>query len=93
MHLPVDHGKASIKWLPAQNQSFTFASLTGLPASVFTTPKVTAGEITTTDNNQNNGPDIAYPYQVCVLYGGQPCCTPPLKSPIGGNGNPTVINK
>ncbi|HJR14037.1 MAG TPA: hypothetical protein VJ833_09095 [Rhodanobacteraceae bacterium] len=92
-HLPVDHGKAPINWLPAKDQSFTFASLTGLPTSVFAAPTVTDGEITTSDNNQNNGPEIAYPYQVCVSYGRQTYCTPPLKSPTSGNGNPTVNNR
>ncbi|HKT41636.1 MAG TPA: hypothetical protein VJQ86_04695 [Rhodanobacteraceae bacterium] len=92
-HLPVDHGSAPINWLPAKNQSFTFASLTGLPTSVFTTPTVTDGEITTTDNNQNNGPETVYPYTLCVSYGNpsQTCCT---GSGTGGNpGDPTVNNK
>lgn len=93
-HLPVDRGSAPINWLPAENQSFTFASLNGLPPSIFGTPDVTDGEITVTDNNQNNGPEIVYPYSVCVSYGRNPshtCCTG--SGSEGNPGDPTVNNK
>lgn len=91
-HLPVDHGKAPINWLPAEHQGFTFASLSGLPTSIFTTPVVTDGEITVTDDNQNNGPEITYPYKVCVSYGGKTYCNP-ATDPTGGEGDPSINNK
>ncbi|TAN08719.1 MAG: hypothetical protein EPN38_02020 [Rhodanobacteraceae bacterium] len=91
-HAPMNRGKDSINWKPAAHQSFTFASLTGLPNPPFSTPTVTDDLITVSDDNQNNGPEIAYPYKLCVKYNNQTYCTPD-PNPKTGNGNPTVINK
>lgn len=92
VHQPMNRGNDSINWKPAANQTFTFASLTGLPNPPFSTPSVSDGEVTISDNNQNNGPEVAYPYTLCVEFNGQTYCTGPV-NPTGGNGNPTVNNK
>jgi hypothetical protein len=91
VHQPMNPGNDSINWKPAANQSFTFSSLTGLPNPPFSALSVSANEITASDNNQNNGPEIAYPYTLCVEFNGHTYCTGP--GTTGGNGNPTVNNK
>lgn len=69
-HVPVDRGNASINWVPAAQQNFTFVSLSGLPNPPFTAPTVTNNQITVTDNNRNNGPDVYYPYTLVVTLNG-----------------------
>jgi hypothetical protein len=91
-HQSMNRGNDSINWKPAAHQSFTFASLTGLPNPPFTTPNVTDDEITVSDNNQNNGSAIEYPYTVCVSQNGETYCSGG-PNPKTGNGNPTVKNK
>jgi hypothetical protein len=90
----MDRGEAPINWVPAAGQSFTFASLSGLPTSVFSNLTITSSEITVNDDNKNTGRnEIPYPYTLCVSYG-NPSKTYCTGSGSGGNpGDPTVNNK
>lgn len=92
-HVPVDRGNASINWVPAPHQSFTFDSLSKLTDPPFKLPPtISDSEITVDDDNQNKGSEIAYPYKLCVKYNNHIYCTPP-PNPKTGNGSPTINNK
>lgn len=66
----VNNGNQTIKWERANNQTFTFVSLSGLPNPPFSNLSVSASEVSVTDNNQNNGPDQYYAYTIVVSQNG-----------------------
>ena len=88
---PVNRGNEEINWVPAQNQTFAFQSLTIQDnPPCFGTPDVTAQEISVSDENDaTSGP---YPYTIVVTYNGQSYSS--AGAGIGGNpGDPTIQNK
>lgn len=90
----VNNGNQTVKWERASNQTFTFASLTGLPTPPFGTPSVSDSEITITDNNQNNGPEVYYPYTIVVNYNGQQYSSAPSRpNPTAQSTGPTIGNR
>ncbi|MEO5621910.1 MAG: hypothetical protein ABJB02_05905 [Dokdonella sp.] len=92
VHQSVNHGNQTLIWVPFANENFAFVSLTGLPNPPFSNPAVSASKITVTDNNQNNGPEVVYPYTIVVSANGTSYSSAKA-SPILGNGNPTINNK
>ncbi|MHB8448498.1 MAG: hypothetical protein ACYC7G_06440 [Rudaea sp.] len=88
----VNRGNQTIKWERASNQTFTFTSLSGLPNPPFSNLSVSGSEISVVDNNQNNGPDVYYPYTIVVTLNGVQ-----YSSAVGGitdqSTGPTVKNK
>lgn len=88
----VNNGNQTIKWERANNQTFTFTSLSSLPNPPFGQPSISDSEITITDNNQNNGPDQYYPYTIVVTQNGVQ-----YSSAAGGitaqSTGPTIKNK
>lgn len=91
----VNHGNETIKWEPAANQDFTFESLSFKDnPSCFGAPSVATGEITVTDNNQNTGPEVGYPYTIVVKApNGQTYSSHKTKNPGTDDGAPTIKNK
>ena len=63
---------ATVTWVPAAGQTFTFKSLSGLPSPPFGTPSCTATQITVNDTPPApGGPAITYPYTIIVESGGK----------------------
>ncbi len=88
----VNPGNGTIKWERANNQTFTFASLSWLPNPPFGTPSVSDSEITVTDNNP--GVNTYYPYVIVVNYNGQPYSSAPSRpNPTAQNSGPSIHNK
>lgn len=88
----VNQGNQTIEWKPANNQSFTFFSLSidGNP-SCFGTPNVSNGEITVTDDNP--GTDTYYPYTIVVTSSGVPYSSAPSRpNPTAQNSGPNIHN-
>lgn len=87
----VDNGNQTVKWERANNQTFTFASLSGLPNPPFgTPPTVSDSEITISDDNTSAA---AYGYTIVVNYNGQQYSTLPSQpNPRDQNNNGPVIN-
>lgn len=87
----INQGNETINWEQAQNQTFTFTSLSfpGNPAC-FGTPNVTASQISVTDNNNAASGD--YPYIIVVTLNGQ---TYSSSAPgiAGGGSDPMIKNK
>jgi len=88
----VNSGNQTIKWERANNQTFTFTSLSGLPNPPFSNLSVSDSEITITDNNRSAA---AYGYTIVVTYGGQQYSTAPSRpNPREqSNGGPVINNK
>lgn len=88
----VNQGNQTIKWKPANNQTFTFSSLSidGNP-SCFGTPSVSDSEISVTDNN--TGTDTYYAYTVIVTYNNKQYSSAPSKpNPTAQSSGPTIHN-
>lgn len=86
----INHGNDTIYWEQAQNQTFTFTSLSfpGNPPC-FGTPDVTPSQISVTDDNEVSGD---YPYIIVVTYNNVQYSS--AASGIGGNpGDPMIKNK
>lgn len=91
-HQSVNNGNQSLIWVPFAQENFTFVSLTGLPNPPFTNLTVTDSQITVTDNNQNNGPEVVYPYTIVVSSNGTQYSSAKA-GPAAGSGDPTINNK
>jgi len=89
----VNNGNQTIKWERASRQTFNFTSLSGLPNPPFSSPSVSATEITVTDNNQNNGPDIYYPYTIVVTQDGVQYSSSATFKITEQDSGPTIKNK
>lgn len=88
----VNNGNQTIKWERANNQTFTFTSLSGLPDPPFGTPSISDSEITITDNN--TGP-VAYGYTIVVSLNGVQYSTAPSRPNPRDQGNtgPVINNR
>jgi len=89
----VNNGNQTIKWERASNQTFTFTSLSGLPNPPFSSPSVSATEISVVDNNQNNGPAVYYPYTIVVTQNGVQYSSSPAFRITEQDTGPTIKNK
>lgn len=89
----VNQGNQTVKWERANNQTFTFASLSGLPSPPFgASPTISDSEMSITDNNP--GTDTYYAYTITVNYNGQQYSSSPSQPRITDqNSGPTVHNK
>lgn len=86
----VNQGNQTINWTQAQNQSFTFTSLTfANNPTCFGTPVVSNTGISVTDNNTAAGD---YPYTIVVTSGGIEYSTA-KSGPTAGGSDPTIQNK
>ena len=87
-HQSVNNGNQTLNWTPAQSQNFAFKSLVFLNnPSCFSTPTVSASQITVTDNNTAAGD---YPYVLTVTYNGTDYST--SGGIAGGGGDPSIKN-
>lgn len=86
----VNRGNQTIDWVPAQNQTFNFTSLTfaGSP-SCFSTPTVTNSQISVTDDDQAAGD---YAYTIVVTQNGVSYSSTASRITGGGGGDPSIKN-
>jgi hypothetical protein len=89
----VNQGNQTVKWERANNETFTFASLSGLSNPPFDSPGVSDSEISITDNN--TGTDAYYAYTIVVNYNGQQYSTAPSQPRLTDQnaGGPFIHNK
>ena len=87
---PVNRGNEEINWVQAQNQNFTFYSLSFQNnPPCFGSPEVSDDEITVTDDNEDTAD---YPYTIVVTLNGVQYSS--AGGGLGGNpGGPTIQNK
>lgn len=88
----VNQGNQTVKWERANNQTFTFASVSGLPNPPFSNLSVSDSEVTISDDNP--GVDAYYLYTIVVNYNGQQYSSAPSRpNPTAQNSGPSVHNK
>lgn len=88
----VNRGNQTIKWERANNQTFSFSSLSGLPNPPFGTPSISDSEISISDDNTGAA---AYGYTIVVSYNGNQYSTAPSQpNPRDqSNSGPVINNK